>query len=118
DSKYLKDVSSSLEENYDEFILHVEQETLLQHGLTTGQIVMMLNPNRTTEVLTTVQKDGKDLDVIIKRDVKLPTSIDDLLNQQVPSATGTPVKISDIVDVEKGSVSNTLSRSKGQYYAT
>jgi len=118
ESKNLKDVSSSLEENYDEFILHVEQDTLLQHGLTTGQIVMLLNPNRTTEVLTTVQKDGKDLEVIIQRDVEIPTSIDDLLNQQVPSATGAPVKLSDIVEVEKGSVSNTLTRSEGQYYAT
>ncbi|MCU9612356.1 efflux RND transporter permease subunit [Caldibacillus lycopersici] len=118
ESDKLKDVSSSVEESYDEFIINVNQQTLLQHGLTTGQIVMMLNPTRTEDILTTVEKDGDDLDVIVQKDSKLPASIDELLDQQIQTPVGTTVKLSDIVTVEEGKVANTLSRSKGQFYAS
>ena len=40
----LEDVSSSAEDAYVEYTFKVEQDELLQYGLTTGQIVMMLNP--------------------------------------------------------------------------
>jgi HAE1 family hydrophobic/amphiphilic exporter-1 len=118
DSSKLKDVTSSLSERYDEYTLRVEQETLLQYGLTTGQIVMMLNPTRQEEVLTTVKKGDKDLEVIVQKDMEMPESMDKLLEQPVQTALGTTVSLKDIVKVEKGTVSNTLSRSKGQYYAS
>ena len=54
----LEDVSSSAEDAYVEYTFKVEQDELLQYGLTTGQIVMMLNPMKTQDVLTTVEKDG------------------------------------------------------------
>ena len=54
----LEDVSSSAEDAYVEYTFKVEQDELLQYGLTTGQIVMMLNPMQTKDVLTTVEKDG------------------------------------------------------------
>ena len=41
----LEDVSSSAEDAYVEYTFNVEQDELLQYGLTTGQIVMMLSPN-------------------------------------------------------------------------
>jgi multidrug efflux pump subunit AcrB len=115
----LEDVSSSAEQSYDEFTFKVKQDELLQYGLTTGQIVMMLMPNNTTEVLTTVEKDGNDLEVIVQRETQeAPASIDDLLEKQVPTALGTTMKLSEIVTVEEGYTLNTLARSKGQYYAT
>ena len=40
----LEDVSSSAKDAYVEYKFKVEQDELLQYGLTTGQIVMMLNP--------------------------------------------------------------------------
>lgn len=118
ESGNLKDVSTSLSERYDEFTLKVNQQTLLQYGLTAGQLAMMLNPNQKDEVLTTLKKDGTDIDVIVKRNVNLAESFDDLLERPVPTATGAPVQLKDIVEVEKGTVSNTISRSKGQLYAS
>ena len=55
----LEDVSSSAEDAYVEYKFNVEQDELLQYGLTTGQIVMMLSPIQTQDVLTTVEKDGE-----------------------------------------------------------
>lgn len=115
----LKDVSSSAEEAYVEYTFKVAQDELLQYGLTTGQIVMMLNPNRTEEVLTTVEKDGNTLEVIVQQEqTAQPKSIDDILARQIPTAMGTTVALSDLVEVKEGTTLNTLARSKGEYYAT
>lgn len=115
----LEDVSSSAEEAYVEYTFKVEQDELLQYGLTTGQIVMMLNPTKTQDVLTTVEKDGNELEVIVQQEqAAQPKSIDDILATQVPTALGTTMPLSELVTVEKGTTLNTLARSKGEYYAT
>ena len=115
----LEDVSSSAEDAYVEYTFKVEQDELLQYGLTTGQIVMMLNPTKTQDVLTTVEKDGNTLEVIVQQEKALqPKSIDDILATQVPTALGTTMPLSELVTVEKGTTLNTLARSKGEYYAS
>jgi multidrug efflux pump subunit AcrB len=115
----LEDVSSSAEDAYVEYTFKVAQDELLQYGLTTGQIVMMLNPNKTQDVLTTIEKDGDSLEVIVQQEQKAqPKSIDDILATQVPTALGTTMPLSELVTVEKGTTLNTLARSKGEYYAS
>ena len=115
----LKDVTTSAEDAYVEYTFRVEQAKLLQHGLTTGQLVMMLSPQKTKDVLTTVEKDGNSLDVIVQQEqAAQPESIDDLLAKQIPTAMGTTMPLSDLVTVKKGTTLNTLARSKGEYYAT
>ncbi|MBS4201111.1 efflux RND transporter permease subunit [Bacillus sp. FJAT-49732] len=115
----LEKVTSSTEDAYVEYTFKVEQDELLQYGLTTGQIVMMLSPNKTQDVLTTVKKDGNDLNVIVQQAQKeQPKSIDDILKTEVPTALGTTMPLSDLVKVEKGTTLNTLARSKGEYYAS
>ena len=115
----LEDVSSSAEDAYVEYTFKVAQDELLQYGLTTGQIVMMLNPTKTQDILTTVEKDGDALKVIVQKEqAAQPKSIDDILATEVPTALGTTMKLSELVTVEKGTTLNTLARSKGEYYAT
>ncbi|MEH7009276.1 efflux RND transporter permease subunit [Neobacillus niacini] len=119
ENKRLEDVSSSAEDAYVEYTFQVEQDELLQYGLTAGQIVMMLNPNKTQEVLTTVEKDGETLEVIVQQEqAAQPKSIDEMLKTEVPTALGTTMPLSEIVTVKKGTTLNTLARSKGEYYAT
>mgnify|MGYP001953626002 CR=1 FL=1 len=119
DADGLEDVSSSAEDAYVEYTFNVEQDELLQYGLTTGQIVMMLNPDRSQEVITTVEKDGNTLEVIVQQEeVATPESIDDLLATQVPTAMGATMPLSDLVTVKEGTTLNTLARSKGEYYAS
>ncbi|WP_045520191.1 efflux RND transporter permease subunit [Neobacillus niacini] len=119
ENKRLEDVSSSAEDAYVEYTFQVEQDELLQYGLTAGQIVMMLNPNKTQEVLTTVEKDGETLEVIVQQEqAAQPKSIDEMLKTEVPTALGTTMPLSELVTVKKGTTLNTLARSKGEYYAT
>ncbi|WP_075619553.1 efflux RND transporter permease subunit [Paenisporosarcina indica] len=115
----LEKVSSSTEDAYVEYTFNVEQDELLQYGLTTGQIVMMLNPTATQDVLTTVEKDGDTLDVIVQQEkAAQPKSIDDILATEVPTALGTTMPLSELVTVKEGTTLNTLARSKGEYYAS
>ncbi|MFE8698906.1 efflux RND transporter permease subunit [Cytobacillus sp. FJAT-53684] len=115
----LEDVSSSAEDAYVEYTFKVEQDELLQYGLTTGQIVMMLSPHKTQDVLTTVEKEGDTLEVIVQQEqAEQPKSVDDILATEVPTALGTTMPLSKLVTVEKGTTLNTLARSKGEYYAT
>ncbi|WP_160725218.1 efflux RND transporter permease subunit [Bacillus sp. USDA818B3_A] len=117
--KGLKDVSSSAEDPYVEYTFKVVQNDLMKYGLTAGQLVMMLNPMQTQDVLTTIEKNGESLDVIVQQEQsKQPASIDDMLKTPVPTALGTTVPLSQLVKVEKGTTLNTLARSKGEYYAS
>ncbi len=119
ETKGIEDISSSAEDAYVQYTLKATQDELLQYGLTTGQIIMMLSPSRTQEVVTTIGKDRNELEVVVKQEVaEQPKSIDELLATEVPTAMGTTMKLSDLVKVEEGSTYNTLSRSKGEYYAT
>lgn len=115
----LKDVTSSAEDPYVEYTFRVAQDELIKYGLTTGQLVGMLSPQKTENVLTTVEKDGNALDVIVQQEQqKQPKSIEDMLDKQIPTTIGKTVPLSDLVKVKKGTTLNTLSRSKGEYYAT
>ncbi|MED4697908.1 efflux RND transporter permease subunit [Lysinibacillus capsici] len=115
----LEDIKSDNEDPYVEHVLKVEQKNVLQYGLTTAQIVMALNSNTSQEVLTTVKNDGKDIEVIVQRDPKAAaTSLDDVLATEIKTALGTTMTIGELVDVEEGTTLNSLSRSKGEYFAT
>ncbi|WPK11648.1 efflux RND transporter permease subunit [Lysinibacillus louembei] len=115
----LEDIKSDNENPYVEHILKVEQQNVLQYGLTTAQIVMALSPQGTSETLTTVEHNGKDINVIVKREARTAAkSIDDILATEIPTALGTTMKIGDLVEVEEGTALNSLARSKGEYFAT
>ncbi|WP_042464109.1 efflux RND transporter permease subunit [Neobacillus dielmonensis] len=115
----LEKVTSSLEDPYVEYTFRTDQNELMKYGLTTGQIVMMLSPDNTKDVLTTVEKDGDSLDVIVQqKQSKQPKSIDEILDTPVPTALGSTMPLSELVTVKKGTTLNTLARSKGEYYAS
>ncbi|MFL0507370.1 efflux RND transporter permease subunit [Ureibacillus sp. 179-F W5.1 NHS] len=115
----LEDVTSDAEDPYVENVFKVDQEHVLQYGLTTAQIVMALNNSGTKEVLTTVENDGDEIEVIVQREAKTaPESLEQLLETEIPTATGTAIPLSELVTVEEGTTLNTLSRSAGEYYAT
>lgn len=117
--KNLEDITSDAEDPYVEHTFMIDQEHILQYGLTTAQIVMALNKTATKDVLTTVKNNGNDNEVIIQREKKAePKSLEELLDTEIDTAIGTSMPLSELVTVEEGTTLNTLSRSKGEYYAT
>ncbi|MEO4053063.1 efflux RND transporter permease subunit [Solibacillus sp. CAU 1738] len=119
DIEGLEDVTSDFEDAYVEHVLKVDQQNVLQYGLTTAQIAMALSESAAKEVLTTVKHDGNDIEVVVKRDAKAAAlSLDDVLATEIKTALGTTMKIGDLVEVEEGTTLNSLSRSKGEYFTT
>ena len=118
EAENIADVSTSLSDVYTQYTLHVNRELAMQNGLTAVQLAMMLNPNQSEEVLTTLKKDGRDLEVVIRKDVQTAETFEQLLDRPIPTATGQTVRLGDLVKVEEGEVASQLDRSKGQYYAS
>lgn len=116
-SNYVKDVSTSLSERFDEYTLKVSQQRLLQYGLSAAQIAFLLNPHVTEDVITAIEKDGEKIEVILRKDKMIPKSFEELLQIPITTPLGTTVRIGDIVEVSEGTVSNTISRSQGKLYA-
>ncbi|MEK4229498.1 efflux RND transporter permease subunit [Solibacillus sp. FSL H8-0538] len=114
----LEDIESNAENAYVENVFKVDQKEVLQYGLTTGQIVMALSTTAIKEVLTTVVKDGNELEVIVQQEqASIPKTLDELLATEIQTAVG-PMPLSQLVTVEEDTALNTLARSKGEYYAS
>jgi HAE1 family hydrophobic/amphiphilic exporter-1 len=116
DNGSFKNVSSSLAESYDEYTLVANQEELSKLGLTAGQIGMELSPQRERPVLTQVEKDGEELNVYLQTEKETFENVDDLTEKTITSPLGKEVKISDVVTVEEGKTSDTVTRRDGRIY--
>lgn len=115
----LEEVTSDAEDPYVEHTLRIEQQEILQYGLTAGQVAMALSGGGQNEVLTTVNTDGGELEVIVQREAQqAAATFEELLETPVPTAAGTTMTVGELVEVEEGTTLNTLSRSEGAYYAT
>lgn len=114
----LKNVDSSLSKNYVENSLVVKKEKLSELGLTTAQIGSALGQNNQQTLLTTIKKDGKDVNVYLKSDTTSYNTIHDLTNKTVQSSIGKSVKVSDVTTLQKGQTSDTITRKNGNIYAS
>lgn len=114
----LKDVKTSLAKNYKEYTLVADQEKLTQYGLTAAQIGMELNPMKQKEVLTKITNGIQSIDVFIHDEGKEHDSIDTLLKEKVTSPLGMEVEVSELMKVEEGTTSDTVSRRNGKVFAS
>ncbi|PLT33434.1 efflux RND transporter permease subunit [Bacillus sp. V5-8f] len=118
DNKNLTKVDSSIAESYDEYKFVADQKKLSELGLTAGQVAMALAPERERPVLTPVEKDGEDLNVYVQVETESIDSVDDLTNKTVQSPLGNSIKIEDVVDVQEGTTSDTVTRRDGKIYVS
>lgn len=114
----LEKVESSLTEAYDQYTLVANQETLSQNGLTAAQVGMALRGTGEAPVLTTVQHEGKDINVYVEVPETDYAGIQDVTGVQIPTALGTTVAIGDVMEVEEGKSPDTINRRDGQMYAS
>jgi hydrophobic/amphiphilic exporter-1 (mainly G- bacteria), HAE1 family len=113
----LKDVNSSLAKSYEEYTLVANQEKLSKLGLTAGQIGMDLSQQHTRPVLTTIQKDGEEVNVYVEVPKVTYNNIDDILNKKIKSPLGMEVAIKDVVEIKEGNTADTITRRDGRVYA-
>ncbi|MEY8349120.1 efflux RND transporter permease subunit [Bacillus cereus] len=115
--KDLKDIDSSLAKTYVEYTLVTDQEKLSKMGLTAAQIGMGLSNPHDRPVLTTIKKDGKDVNVYVEAEKHDYQTIDDLTNRKVKTPLGNEVAVKDVMTVKEGETSNTVTHRDGRVYA-
>ncbi|WP_377863722.1 efflux RND transporter permease subunit [Bacillus sp. R86525] len=116
-NKDLKDVDSSIAKTYAEYTLVADQEKLSKMGLTAAQIGMGLSNQHDRPVLTTIKKDGKDVNVYVEAEKQSYETIDDLTNRKITTPLGNEVAVKDVMTVKEGETSNTVTHRDGRVYA-
>lgn len=117
DKEDFKKVGTSISESYDEYSFIADQEKLSELGLTAGQIAMELGQTRQRPVLTTIEKDGEEVNVYLDVEKEEYESINDLTDKTIQSPLGMEVPIKDVVEVQEGKTSDTVSRRDGKVFA-
>ncbi len=115
--KDLTNISSSISESYDQFTIVANQEKLSELGLSAGQIGMELRNTGEAPVLTTIQKDGEEINVVLEVNEKTYKDQEDLEGTTITSPLGVDVPLSEISTIEEGESSNTITRRDGKVYA-
>lgn len=114
----LRNVDTSLSKTYDEYTLLANQEKLSKLGLTAGQIGMALSQNQQRPVITTIKKSGEELNVYVEAPKSEYHTINDLTDKTVKTPLGQEVKVAEVVTVEEGKTSDTVTRRNGKIYAS
>ncbi len=113
----LENVSSSLAETFEEYTLVTNQEKATSFGLSAAQIGMELSNLGEREVLTTIQKDGNEINVYLPKDKKDFSTLEELKNTKVTTPMGIDVPLSDLVEIKEGETSDTITRRDNRIYA-
>ncbi|CAM3036366.1 efflux RND transporter permease subunit [Sporolactobacillus spathodeae] len=116
----LAQVSSSISKGYVQYTITADQKKLGESGITAGQIAQQLMTSSSTannDALTTIKRNGQDLDVFVKVSDNNLKRIKDLTKQTIQSPMGKQVKISDIAVVEKGQSPQSITKRDGKLYA-
>ncbi|PFN28169.1 efflux RND transporter permease subunit [Bacillus cereus] len=116
-NKDLKDVDSSIAKTYAEYTLVADQEKLSKMGLTAAQIGMGLSNQHDRPVLTTIKKDGKDVNVYVETEKQNYETIDDLTSRKITTPLGNEIAVKDVMTVKEGETSNTVKHRDGRVYA-
>ncbi|MEH7301478.1 efflux RND transporter permease subunit [Neobacillus drentensis] len=112
----LTNVKTGISATYDEYTLVANQEKLSQLGLTAAQIGMELSANGQRQVLTTIKKDNKELNVYVDVEKKGYSDIHELTDKTLTSPLGVNVPIKDVVEIKEGNTSDTIKRRDGRIY--
>lgn len=114
----LRSVKTSISDTYEEYTLVADQEKLSQLGLTPAQVGMELAGNGQRQVLTTIENDGKEMNVYLEVEKDEYEDINELTDKTIQSPMGLTVPIKDVVKIKEGNTSDTVTRRDGRIYAS
>ncbi|MDM5219987.1 efflux RND transporter permease subunit [Peribacillus sp. NJ11] len=116
-NKDLKDVDTSLSDAYEQYTLVADQEKLSDLGLTAAQIGMSIANTNKDDALTTIKKDGEEVKVYVETEKTTFEDKKDLENTKISSPMGMEIPLKELVKIEEGKASDTISRRDGKIYA-
>ncbi|MBT2646576.1 efflux RND transporter permease subunit [Bacillus sp. ISL-34] len=116
-NKDLKDVDTSLSDAYEQYTLVADQEKLSDLGLTAAQIGMSIANTNKDDALTTIKKNGEEVKVYIETEETTFEDKKDLENTKISSPMGMEIPLKELVKIEEGKASDTISHRDGKIYA-
>ncbi|MFE4144875.1 efflux RND transporter permease subunit [Peribacillus sp. YIM B13472] len=116
-NKDLKDVDTSLSDAYEQYTLVTDQEKLSDLGLTAAQIGMSIANTNKDDAITTIKKDGEEVKVYVETEETTFEDKKDLENTKISSPMGMEIPLKELVKIEEGKASDTISRRDGKIYA-
>ncbi|MFE3976414.1 MULTISPECIES: efflux RND transporter permease subunit [unclassified Peribacillus] len=116
-NKDLKDVDTSLSDAYEQYTLVADQKKLSDAGLTAAQIGMSIANTNKEDALTTIKKDGEEVKVYVETEETTFKDKKDLENTKISSPMGMEIPLKELVKIEEGKASDTISRRDGKIYA-
>ncbi|MFD6440150.1 efflux RND transporter permease subunit [Peribacillus sp. NPDC060186] len=116
-NKDLKDVDTSLSDAYEQYTLVADQKKLSDLGLTAAQIGMSIANSNKDDALTTIKKDGEEVKVYVETEETTFEDKKDLENTTITSPMGMEIPLKELVKIEEGKASDTISRRDGKIYA-
>ncbi|MGE7187209.1 efflux RND transporter permease subunit [Peribacillus sp. NPDC006672] len=116
-NKDLKDVDSSLSDAYEQYTLVADQKKLSDLGLTAAQVGMSIANSNKDDALTTIKKDGEEVKVYVETEKTTFKDKKDLENTKITSPMGMEIPLKELVKIEEGKASDTISRRDGKIYA-
>ncbi|RYM01782.1 efflux RND transporter permease subunit [Sporolactobacillus sp. THM7-7] len=118
---HFTEADSSLSKSYNQYTIAADQAKLGQYGISAGQIAQTLMESSGmthTQALTTIERNGDDLDVYLKAPSETGfDKIGNLTDKTVTSPTGQQVKISDLAKVGEGDSPQSVTKRDGKLYA-
>lgn len=118
ETKYVRKVTTDLKEAYTQYTFEVDQQKAAEFGVSTAQLAQgIANVQGEEKPLSTIKVDGKELDVIVPNEQTTYDSIRDLEETDVVTPLGVR-KLSDFVEVKKGTTPDSLNERDGKLVAT
>ncbi|MFD0051890.1 efflux RND transporter permease subunit [Actinomycetes bacterium NPDC127524] len=117
DNRSLKDTDTTLSASYQQYTLVADQSKLSDLGLTASQVAMALSATGEKETLTTIKKDGKDVNIYIEKQNKQFQDKKDLADKTITSPLGMEVPLKEVVKIKEGKSPDTVTRRDGKRYA-
>ena len=96
------EISADLEQGKKELRLIMDEKKASQAGIMLSDIGMMLRGAVAGVKVTSIKRDGEDIDVIVKAKDSEIKSLDDLLSLKIPNRTGANIPLKNLVSIEKG----------------
>jgi HAE1 family hydrophobic/amphiphilic exporter-1 len=114
----LNNIDSSISDTFDQYRIVADPAKLSKYGLSARQIAMELMPDRQHSALTTVQQDGKRLDVYVKDNSKTFKNKSELESVELHSPSKQKVSLEDVAAIEEEQTPNTITRRDDRIYAS
>lgn len=111
-------VKSDLSQTYEQYEIKVDQNKAAQNGISASQLAMNLNENLPEKTVTTVNENGKTIDVKVKQNKQTDWSKEKIENIELRKPTGGTIQLSDIASLDKTYTPSKLTQEEGDYATT